>query len=127
MFLLALALAQADCADPETATGRRRILLGEPSCDAPEKPKTANRPVTAAEQKLAKAAFDEIAFDGPAARWRWEFARGTIVCGYVNGKNRIGAYTGWAPFIFDLESRSFNTYEDRRWFFDAVCFDKPPT
>lgn len=39
--------------------------------------------------------------DGESARWRWPLHQtefGTY-CGWVNAKNRLGAYTGWTPFM----------------------------
>lgn len=87
-----------------------------------------NRPVKPEEQSEARKAFDEIAFDGPSARWRFEHVKNNaLVCGYVNAKNQLGAYTGWQPFIFGLSDKTFSTYAERQWFFDLVCLDKPLT
>jgi len=49
--------------------------------------------------------LDAKMLDLPSARFRdvravltFKDARGPIICGYVNGKNRMGAYVGWKPF-----------------------------
>lgn len=55
-----------------------------------------------------RAAFDREMFDYPSSRFRdvhvtinlaVEGQRGAYLCGYVNGKNRIGAYVGWRQFM----------------------------
>jgi hypothetical protein len=52
--------------------------------------------------------------------------KGKLLCGHVNGKNRLGGYVGWTPFIFDLETESFSTYEaDVSWLYDLICLGKP--
>lgn len=123
--LLFFAAAPA-CADPNTVTGRREIRNGQRSCADPPPP--PDRAPNATEQRKAKTAFDAIAYDGPSARWRFEVLRqGHLVCGYVNGKNRMGGYTGWTPFIFDLADESFRTYQDRQWFYDFICLGKAPS
>lgn len=90
-------------------------------------PAIPDRPATESEQRRAKTAFDAIAYDGPSARWRFEFVkRNDLVCGYVNSKNQLGAYAGWTPFAFGLKDGVFQTYGgDRRWLFDLLCHDKP--
>lgn len=39
--------------------------------------------------------------DGDSARWRWpkHAEKFGLYCGFVNAKNRMGAYTGFAPFM----------------------------
>lgn len=38
--------------------------------------------------------------DGESARWRWpRQVDSAVYCGWVNAKNRMGAYAGWAPFL----------------------------
>jgi hypothetical protein len=39
--------------------------------------------------------------DGESARWRWpkHVAEFGLYCGFVNAKNRMGAYTGFTPFM----------------------------
>jgi len=53
-------------------------------------------------------AFDREMFDYPSSRFRdvhvtinlaVEGQRGGYLCGYVNGKNRMGAYVGWRQFM----------------------------
>lgn len=52
--------------------------------------------------------FDREMLDYPSARFRDVHVtvnldvpapRGAYLCGYVNGKNRMGAYTGWQQFV----------------------------
>lgn len=72
-------------------------------------------PITAEEVQAAIAdapqvrdAFDREMNDYPTARFRdvhitvngtVEGHRGSYFCGKVNGKNRMGAYTGWQDFM----------------------------
>lgn len=121
-----LFLAPVECFPPDTVTGQRQIRIGE--CPDPDKPPPPpDRAPTASEQNRAKAAFDLVAFDGPSARWRFEVTRkGYLVCGYVNAKNRLGAYVGWTPFTYDLDDDTFATHGDQQWLYDLVCHDKPP-
>lgn len=37
--------------------------------------------------------------DYPSARFRDVRADRRRICGYVNGKNRLGAYAGWKRFV----------------------------
>src|SRR3954451_5386884 len=65
-------------------------------------------------QEAANAAvqryFDKTLFDAPAARWRFNRVPvrdgllktrqfGWFMCGEINGKNRMGGYTGWHEFL----------------------------
>lgn len=61
----------------------------------------APAPPTKAEQAEIKRYFDAELLDGPSARWKWpaRVSKGSY-CGWVNAKNRMGAYTGWKPFYF---------------------------
>ncbi len=63
---------------------------------------------TEAEAPKIRAAFDREMLDYPTARFRdvhvtvnlaVEEPRGAYLCGFVNGKNRMGAYTGWQRFM----------------------------
>lgn len=99
----------ADCPDSETASGRFRIRQGELSCEQQAenaaKEKIPARPITAAEQRRIIAHFDTILVDGPSARWRWgNVVRGHVACFSVNSKNRMGGYSGWGRYTFDLET-----------------------
>lgn len=76
-------------------------------------PEPCERPATQAEQSKVKTAFDDVAFDAPAARWRFSHVRADRnVCGEVNGKNRLGGYTGWTPFLYNLETGYLRIYSD---------------
>jgi hypothetical protein len=57
-------------------------------------------PPTPALQARIKRYFDADLLDGASARWKWpthNFPNG-LYCGWVNAKNRIGAFTGWQGF-----------------------------
>lgn len=58
-------------------------------------------PISAADKAEIIKQADQMMFDGPATRWDWpERVSEKIYCGKLNGKNRLGAYTGWRPFFF---------------------------
>lgn len=72
-------------------------------------------PITEAEKADAvrqaasiRSQFDAELFDYTTARFRdvratvngdVEGRRGAYFCGFVNSKNRLGAYVGWQPFV----------------------------
>lgn len=71
-------------------------------------------PTAAHVQEMERAApairreFDSRLLDYPSARFRdvrvtinasVEGERGAYLCGFVNAKNRMGAYTGWQQFM----------------------------
>ena len=81
----------------------------------------ATRAFTAAERKEAvevavavRDQFDAELFDYPAARFRTVVAatphggRGVRLCGFVNSKNRMGAYSGWKAFVVLAGGLSFD-------------------
>lgn len=49
--------------------------------------------------RWARDAFDRQMIDYPSARFRDVHADRRRICGYVNGKNRLGAYSGWKRFV----------------------------
>lgn len=55
-------------------------------------------PVTDAQVRSARSAFDEQLLDFPSARFKDVTGNGYVLCGQVNAKNRVGAYIGWTPF-----------------------------
>lgn len=57
-------------------------------------------PVTPGQIAEARTALDERLFDYPSARFRDVRGRDKVLCGFVNAKNRMGAYTGWTRFAF---------------------------
>ena len=50
--------------------------------------------------------------DYPSARFRDVRADAGRVCGFVNAKNQLGAYTGWKPFGVAGESGSLIWIDD---------------
>jgi len=101
----------------------RAIDMGTPSCvkpvhRAPFKP----RPITAAEQAAIKAKADLLMFDGPSSRWQWPLKRDAdVYCGFVNGKNRMGAYVGWTPFYISGGELAIIGEGDRRFGYELQC------
>lgn len=89
-----------------------------------------SRNVTAAEQRATKTHFNLVLIDAPSARWRWlKVARGSLVCGYLNGKNRFGGYTGWTPFTYDLKTKEgaiFTGKLDAAYGFGKPCLGIEP-
>ncbi len=48
----------------------------------------------------ARTALDARLFDYPSARFRDVRGNAMVICGFVNGKNRMGAYGGWKRFAY---------------------------
>lgn len=55
-------------------------------------------PVTPDQIAEARSALDERLFDYPSARFRDVRGSSVAICGFVNAKNRLGAYSGWKRF-----------------------------
>lgn len=53
---------------------------------------------TSAQFENARRLLDERLLDFPSARFRDVRADQGRICGFVNAKNAMGAYTGWKPF-----------------------------
>lgn len=62
---------------------------------------TAPFPLTAADKAVVVKSVKDQLLDGEAARWRWPLHQPKfgLYCAWVNSKNRLGAYTGWAPYM----------------------------
>lgn len=73
-------------------------------------PAFAAAPLNPGEKAAIVKAFDALLLDGLSARWRWPTPaeEGTAItyCGFVNGKNSMGAYTGYRPFMVALVRRN---------------------
>lgn len=64
--------------------------------------------ISPAQQAAIKNHFYAQLLDGPSTRWKWP-ANGLsqgYYCGWLNAKNRFGAYTGWTGFVVLLGERS---------------------
>lgn len=57
-------------------------------------------PVTPKVLADAREAFNESLLDYPSARFRDARGNAFVLCGFVNAKNRMGAYTGWERFAW---------------------------
>lgn len=85
-------------------------------------------PVTDGIIRSARAALDERLLDYPSARFRDVHGNAMVVCGFVNAKNRMGAYTGWSRFAYvDLGSDPYLLVDDAEGsddiMLDALCGD----
>lgn len=103
--LLALAPVPGQCADPDESTdaGLRMLSSGEPCARKVPFPKIKG-PATPALKLAVRKYFEPILLDATSARWKWGrvVGDGAIFCGYVNAKNRLGAYTGYDLFAVSL-------------------------
>ena len=114
--LALMAQASPDCPTEETLAGRYRILSGETPCAEAEKRSLTGRPISAAEKRRIIAYFDGLLLDGPSARWKWgKVVNETTACFSINAKNRMGAYTGWELYFFDLKTGRGDNYEDAQY------------
>lgn len=81
-------------------------------------------PPTDAQFTAAKRAFDEQLLDHTSARFRDVHGDAGAVCGFVNAKNRMGAYTGWTRFVVMFTSPPRLQIEDperENVFVDVIC------
>lgn len=87
--------------------------------------------ISPAQQTAIKSYFDAQMLDMPSARWKWPAVsekKPTIYCGWLNAKNRLGAYTGWQPFFVEFDKSKVKL--GRLWedgahdiMFEAFCGD----
>ena len=89
---------------------------------AASQPSFAPKPVSEADKAEIKRAADKIMFDGPSARWDWpKRLHPDVYCGSVNGKNRLGAYVGWQPFLWTQNELRIIGPGDSRVVYEALC------
>lgn len=85
----------------------------------------ANTP-TDRQFEQARRALNASLIDYPDARFRDVRADSRRICGYVNGRNRIGAFSGWQRFVVmnvpDAEVRYEQT--DRLGMIPVICDDR---
>lgn len=83
-------------------------------------------------QAKIKRHFDADLLDGPSARWKWPAMRKSakgLYCGWVNAKNKLGAYTGWKPFyVFEVNGKVDGEIDDGQSstaiMLDVLCTQK---
>jgi len=68
-----------------------------------EGPPRTPGPATDRTFAAARDALDGVLIDYPSARFREVTANASFVCGRVNAKNRLGAYSGWSNFVVVIE------------------------
>jgi hypothetical protein len=70
----------------------------------------AATPTPSALQAQIKQHFGPQLLDAASARWKWPAMRdGRVYCGWVNPKDRLGAYSGWTQYIVNLDNRGLVT------------------
>ena len=118
---LLMQAATADCPSENDATGRYRIRWGETSCEELAAKKIKPRKITPAEQRRIIGHFDNILVDGPSARWRWgNVVRGHIACFDINSKNRMGGYSGWSKYSYDLKTGEETSFAEVQALLDRL-------
>ena len=55
--------------------------------------------VTNSQIEAARRALDAQLLDYPSARFRDVRGNDRYICGFVNAKNRLGAFSGWSRFV----------------------------
>ncbi|WP_411340308.1 hypothetical protein V6U71_21470 [Sphingopyxis sp. J-6] len=86
------------------------------------KPPYEPRPISAADKAKIVAEADKLLFDGPAARWQWGLRKSDFIyCGFVNGKNRMGAYVGWTPFYYTDRGLRIISPGDSTITYEGLC------
>lgn len=75
------------------------LLLAAHAALAQSEPRTP-APVTDRIVADARDALDRRLLDFPSARFRDVRGNALLICGFVNAKNRMGAYSGWDRFAY---------------------------
>ena len=78
---------------------------------------TTARPPRAAQFAFARDLLDARLLDYPTARFRDVHGDERLICGFVNAKNRMGAFSGWSRFgvtLFSDEPRLLIDDPDER-------------
>lgn len=81
-------------------------------------------PPTDAQFAAARRAFDEQLLDHTSARFRDVHGDAGAICGFVNAKNRMGAYTGWTRFVVMFTSPprlQIEAPDEENVFVDVLC------
>jgi hypothetical protein len=103
------------CPDARTLEGRMCHAEQDDAAESRDRDSIPHRPISVAEQRRIIAYFDTILVDGPSARWRWgKVVRGSIACFWVNSKNRMGGYSGWSQYTFDLKTGQEQSFDELR-------------
>lgn len=121
MLFSMLLLATSCPAEPGTPQFERYVSAG--ICERPPvKPKPDKiGPITEDEKAAVRNYFDAILFDGLSARWKYTRGKGDVICGTVNAKNRMGAYTGWVPYYFSGGTGRIANDETSIYFTKLFC------
>lgn len=72
----------------------------------------------------ARRAFDEQLLDHTSARFRDVHGDAGAICGFVNAKNRMGAFTGWTQFVVMFTSPprlQIEAPDQENVFVDVIC------
>ena len=76
-------------------------------------------------QSKAESVLKNLLKDPSSAQYEDVDQKGDVVCGFVNSKNALGAYTGFAPFYIENGVAVLRDGPDGAFFkkFVAVCSD----
>lgn len=91
-------------------------------------------PVSEQWKQVITKELDTRLFDGESARYKWPDVRPAprrdaenfVYCGWVNAKNRMGAYTGWKPYAVFIDDGRLNVKAEGigdSVFIDTFCGD----
>lgn len=106
-----------DCSDDPKAWAAMAAGFGSPE-DIAQTQKGIDA-LIAAKLPLARAVLDRQLADYPSTRFRnvrASFGTDTAsiaFCGEVNGKNAMGGYTGWRPFLVMVDEEPFAFFGDK--------------
>ena len=93
-----------------------------------QEPTLLSGPPTDQQFAWARRSLNETMLDYPSARFRDVHADRRRVCGFVNGKNQLGAYTGWKRFVVmgvANSSANIEGSEDFDGLIEMMCDDEP--
>lgn len=126
-FIVALpAPMPGQCLDPDERTdaGIRALDWGTECKRRSPSPKM-NGPVPLALQASVKRYNDVHMLDGLSARYLWPAHREKAgwYCGFVNGKNRMGGYTGYRRFLatYSLPGFKIESLTMEKTVVDPIC------
>lgn len=99
------------------------ILLAALAVFQADEPRRVFGPPTDRTFTTARDALDGVLIDYPSARFREVTANEIKVCGRVNAKNRMGAYSGWQDFVVSLAGEP-TAFVGDEIMMDALCNER---
>ena len=89
-----------------------------------EEPRRDLGPPTDRTFEAARDALDQVLIDYPSARFREVTANSAVVCGKVNAKNRMGAFSGWSDFVVFSDAEGATAFVGDEIMMDALCGER---